>query len=688
MTSLPSRRLTQTLRKFQDKYIKMWPEIHGDDFTRIRSEISQIKEDAVGNLEGLADEFERRITSRGAVVHRARDAREANLIIGRLCEARKVRKMVKSKSMTTEEIGINGYLEKHGVTAVETDLGEWIVQLLDHRPSHMVMPAIHLDREEIAQLFSRTSGRQISSDIAELVRVARELLRKEFLTADMGMTGANMMAADQGMATIVTNEGNGRLVVTMPSTHVVVAGYEKLIPSVRDIPLILKGLCGSATGRRITSYVTMMGAPLGGGSDRIAGRDQNPEMHVVLLDAGRLEAARGPMGRALKCIRCGSCANVCPAFGQVGGHRFAGVLSGPIGVVLSHVLGAQGGGAESLCLGCGRCGEVCPADVDVPSLILEARRARKERSLERSAVRVVLPRPALIRAGARTLSRLQRLLGSRQGWQLPGDRRLPPLAPVPFSQRARSLPEGGSGPTVALYAGCLVEHVFPEIGESIWHLLSRSGFRPLYPAGQECCGAPALMAGDEASQRRVLERNLGLLRSLQADHILTPCPTCTWILRDLMPEMVSRRLQPEEIAARVVDFSEAEERLGLSFVPAAGDRAEEPVTYHDSCHLRWKLGVWEQPRGMIESLPGAQFREMERADRCCGFGGSYCFKHPDVSSALREEKIDAVLAAKADLAVSCPGCLLHIRQGLQERGSSLRVEHLAQLAFRLQADPR
>ncbi|MEE9202730.1 MAG: lactate utilization protein B, partial [Dehalococcoidia bacterium] len=311
----------------------------GLDFPALRREIRDIKERAIADMPSLVEQFRERVQAVGATVHMVADAaaaRECVLGVARGCGASLI---VKSKSMTAEEIGLNHYLADQGLKLVETDLGDRIIQLAGERPSHIVLPALHKSREEIAELLSKMVGRPVPPDIPEMVRLARQELRQSFIDADMGISGANMALAATGTLTIVTNEGNGRLVTGLPPVHLALLGMDKVIPSLREAVPILQVLAPSATGQAFTSYVSFITGP-----SRTAdienvltlGVHGPGEVHIVLLDNGRTAMREDPRFReALYCIRCAACLNLCPVFQLVGGHTFGHVYIGGIGAIFT-----------------------------------------------------------------------------------------------------------------------------------------------------------------------------------------------------------------------------------------------------------------------------------------------------------------------------------------------------------------
>ena len=335
--------------------------------------IADVKDDAARHMEELYEKFRAEAEKRGAVVHRAKDAAEAREIIAAIAQENDVHKIVKSKSMTAEEIGLNAHLEAAGIEVNETDLGEWIVQLRHERPSHMVMPAIHLSRGQVADEFEKATGRaQDHEDVHKLVKTARAELRPKFLAADMGISGANFLIAETGSLAIVTNEGNGRLVNTLPRVHVALAGLDKLIPTLDDALSALQVLPRNATGQRLTSYVTF----IDGATACAKSPTGRKILHIVLLDNGRADLARDPLfSQIYRCVRCGACANVCPVFRLVGGHRMGHVYVGAIGLVLTYLYHDRAA-AKKLCqncVGCGACKDVCSGGIDLPRLIQEIR---------------------------------------------------------------------------------------------------------------------------------------------------------------------------------------------------------------------------------------------------------------------------------------------------------------------------
>ncbi len=361
-----------------------------DNWQQLRQVAHNIKEHTITNLHNYLLSLENNIIKSGGHVHWAKDSEEACAIIKAIAVKNDVKKLVKSKSMATEEIHLNKFLEENGYKVIETDLGEYILQISDDKPSHIIAPAIHKRKIDISKLFSEKFGVPEYDDPQELTKIAREKLRKEFLTADMGISGVNLAAADSGTIAIVENEGNARLTTTLPKVHVALMGIEKIIPKFDQMGLFLKLLIGSATGQKISTYVSFITGP------RKKGETDGPkEFHLVLLDNGRSKMLANPNTReSLYCLRCGACLNICPVYRQVGGHAYGGTYSGPIGAIINPQLEGLDKYpdlpfASSLC---GACKDVCPVKIDFPKVLLdlrkqvvESKKNSREGGLEKSA---------------------------------------------------------------------------------------------------------------------------------------------------------------------------------------------------------------------------------------------------------------------------------------------------------------
>lgn len=357
------------------------------DWQAVRAQARAWKYDAVGRLDQLLLTLEKNLENRGVEVHWARNAQEARDVTASLVERYNVRSVVKSKSMTTEEIELNAFLEDRGLEVIESDLGEYIVQLRNEKPFHIVTPAMHLTQPMISRLFEEKLGIPYTDSAEELTLVARRQLRRKFLEADMGITGANFAIADPGVISITENEGNGVLSASGPRVHVAYMGIEKVLPSLEQLALFLPLLAHSGTGQDLTCYNTWYGGP------RQDGEVEGPEaMHLVLLDNGRSAVVADPEQReSLHCIRCGACLNACPIFRHIGGHAYGTVYQGPIGSVITpNLRGLREYGhlsfASSLC---GRCTDVCPVHINLHHHLLENRRnqvmVHRLRPLERRA---------------------------------------------------------------------------------------------------------------------------------------------------------------------------------------------------------------------------------------------------------------------------------------------------------------
>jgi L-lactate dehydrogenase complex protein LldF len=341
------------------------------EWEELRERAHTIKRRVIGQLADYLEEFERNAISHGVRILWAESIEEANDHVARLVREKNAHLIVKSKSMVTEEIGLNEYLAQHGIEVVETDLGEYIVQLNNEPPSHITAPALHLSRAQIGKLFASKFGIEYTDDPQELTGIARKVLREKFFDAPVGISGANFLIADSGSIVIIENEGNARFVTTLPKTHIVITGIEKILPSISDLPLFLKLLPRSATGQRMTSYVSIIQSPRK--PDETDGPD---EIIVILVDNRRSTILTDPVMReVLYCIRCGACLNICPVYQNVGGHAYGSVYPGPIGSILTPSLcsieqAAPLPFASSLC---GSCSEICPVKINIHHLLLYQR---------------------------------------------------------------------------------------------------------------------------------------------------------------------------------------------------------------------------------------------------------------------------------------------------------------------------
>lgn len=435
------------------------------EIDRWRDWARRVKDHLLGDLAGYLERAEERLEALGCRVHWAEDADDVARVLGRVIEDHDVRSAVKGKSMLSEEVGVNPFLEDRGVEVHETDLGEFVVQLLEEPPSHLLAPAVHRSLDDIRALFHERLGTPPDADPEVLAGAARDALRERFLAADLGITGGNFLVAETGTLALIENEGNIRLATSLPRVHVALVGIEKLLPRLSDLGPFLQLASRGATGQRVGNYVSLLNGPApgggghaaaGGGPDAAGIRDDGPEeLHVILVDAGRSELLADPEAwETLRCIRCAACVNACPVYRQTGGHAYGWMYSGPIGAILAPgLLGLEEAHelphASSLC---GECAEVCPVRIPIPDLLVRWRERGVEaghtpssggggRALHRGYA-AVMTRPWLYRAGAR-LFRLVR--SERTAGRLPlmadwAEHRAPP---EPSERSFRELWEEG-----------------------------------------------------------------------------------------------------------------------------------------------------------------------------------------------------------------------------------------------------
>jgi len=706
--ALANPRLARNLTAFQ----RSWRDSRGDavaeiDFAALRAQLRAAKTDVVANLDRYLDQFQAAAEAAGVTVHRAPDAAAAVAIVRNLAAEHGVRVIAKSKTMVSEEIDLNHALLPDGIDTVETDLGEWIVQLLGERPSHLVMPAIHLSRQQVGAVFSERLGHPVSADdVGEQVRVARDELREVFFTAGMGITGANALVAETGTVMMTTNEGNGRLCSSLPPVHVVLAGIEKLVPAFEDAMTQLRLLGRSATAQRLTSYSTFITGPTPGHA-----------MHLVLLDNGRRRMAGLPEFReALHCIRCAACANVCPPYREVGGHVFGHVYTGAIGLVVTpfhHGLEAAAG-PQSLCLSCNACETVCPVGIPLPRQILDVRRMVVEARglpLAKRAGLALFARPRAFDLATRVGRRVGRPLTGRGGFvrlrRAPVLRRqtrwrsLPALATVPLRERERDreaaymsgmrppvVPNGAAGVSVALFPGCLTDRLYPEQGQAVAAALRALGARVTLPPGLHCCGLPANNSGDVPHAVQMARQTIETLEKTGTDVVVSGSASCVAMITQdyahLFRDDPAWLARAEAVAARTIDFTsflDRVARLPAGSMAAGPDEAPgEAIAYHDSCQGLNALGLRAEPRRVLGDVLGLEVRDLTEGSLCCGFGGSFSFDYPEVAERLMDRKLDdAEATGAATLVTDNQGCIMHLRGGCDASGRPLRVRHLAEV---------
>jgi L-lactate dehydrogenase complex protein LldF len=371
--ALKNQNLQKALRNATDRFrtVRETATSEFDEWESLRTKAREIKKNTIEHLDQYLETLEEKVIKAGGTVHWVKDGKEACKTILDIAHKHNVKSVVKSKSMATEEIELNHAFEGQGIKVVETDLGEYIIQLAKERPSHILAPAIHKTKGDIAELFSEKLNVPPNLEPEQLTEVAREKLRNEFLSADMGVSGVNFAIAETGTIVIVENEGNARLTTTIPRVHVALMGIEKVIPHLEDLAVFLSVLVRSATGRKMSAYVSLITGPR-----RNSDLDGPEEFHLVIMDNGRAEIlAHEETRETLYCIRCGACLNVCPVYRKVGGHSYGWIYSGPIGAIVTpQLLGIDKAPdlpfASSLC---GACKDVCPVKIDIPRVLLELR---------------------------------------------------------------------------------------------------------------------------------------------------------------------------------------------------------------------------------------------------------------------------------------------------------------------------
>ncbi|PLX68895.1 MAG: FeS-binding protein [Denitrovibrio sp.] len=691
-TSLKNKKLYDNLKTFASTYKQAKANAYtGLDFDELKTEMNSLKELNREKVDALFEEFTKNACKTGAKVYRADTGEDACAYISRICKEKGIKSIVKSKSMTSEEIHLNDYLEDKGLKPVETDLGEWILQLAGEHPSHMVMPAIHKTRDQVAELFETALGGKVDREnIDEMVKIARHELRSEYFEAGAGLTGANVAVAETGTIGIVTNEGNARLSSSLPPVHFVLMGYEKLVPDFETALKLIRMLPKSATGQMISTYVTW----IKGQNESFKSDSGAKEVHYIFLDNGRLAFLEHEiLAEALKCMRCGSCANICPAYEMVGGHVFGHVYIGAIGLIMTSMFHGDDKARDILkmCIGCRACSSNCPSGIDLQKIIAELNvysgkkyGVGKARKFIYSSV---LTNPNLFKnlmSIGQLVSKPMVKDNAIKSIPFAGElnfRVLPSIAERTFTEMHKSHVSEVTKPIkkIFFYQGCAVEYFFPQMGMALVELLESKGYEVDVPEVAVCCGLPALHGGDGEGGRRSIQTTLAMMKNPDDyDAYIVLCPSCGFAVKDdfmhYMSDNPDMYKQASVISDKVISLANFLEKEGVELSLEGNMK----VTYHSPCHQKRGLGSGAEE--LLKSILGDRFVPMNDSDVCCGFGGSWSIDFPGMSKGILGKKIENIDATEADIVLTdCPGCVMQIKGGLSKYDRPQKVIHISEL---------
>ncbi|MGB2765015.1 MAG: LUD domain-containing protein [Candidatus Aminicenantaceae bacterium] len=640
-----------------------------------------IREECVKRLPQLIQKFTEEATKAGAHVYKSSTPEEALSTIEKIARQKKAKLIVKSKSMVSEEIQLNSFFEKKGYKIIETDLGEWIIQLAKEKPSHITAPALHKTKEEIAELLSRHLGKNVPPEPKEIVKFAREEMRKHYMEADIGISGANLAVAESGTLVIISNEGNARLVTSLPPVHIALVTTEKFVETLEQATTLIKALILASSGLKLTSYVSFITGPSRTTDiekELVIGVHGPKELHIIILDNGRLKLSQDKdLDKILYCLKCGGCLLVCPIFLSVGGHVYGGpVYSGGIGILLTSVIDSfkDSSSLFDFCADCKKCEKFCPVGIPIGDLILKLKSKKGPKLWERT-LSSFFRKKSLSESTTKVFSILQK------PWKKNGHLKIFPF----FWAKGKSFPainlkksrpsEEKRGEKIYLFQGCMVKFFFPEIRESALASLSHFGFNTVSPDDQVCCGAPSLHLGHKKDVQKLAKKNLASFEKENPDYILTVCPTGNSLLKKLYPE-----LEPESSrwTKRIFDFTEFMVKKEL-FPETKSTPNKEKVFYHYPCHYLNSLGLKDEPKKMLRALALIPTEE-EEPFTCCGFCGVFSLKNPEISANLWEKKKQKILKSEASLiATDCPGCLFQLKANLKTEKQPFKIFHTAEL---------
>lgn len=647
----------------------------------LQRRIRAIKTEALEHVDDLVALAAERLRTNGCTVVLAPDAAAAR---DHVLTVVRDGLLVKSKSNASKEIDVVNALEARGVRVVETDLGDRINQLNGTYGGHIIAPAIQISRERVRELMSRLAGAALPDDPEEMVKVARSDLRSAFASAGYGLSGCNALAAETGTVCVVENEGNIRMLSTLPQVHIAIVPITKIVRTLEDALTVIQGASLFGTGQRLGTYASCISGPA------VPHGFGPREVHVVLVDNGRRRAAAEGFAEAFACINCGSCLNHCPVYAVLGDKYGVTTHFGGIGLLQAGFtagLDLASGQGLSLCLGCRACVDPCPVNIDTPGMHMRLREHVPPSGRPPFVARAVLDLTAHVprlRAAGAALFWAERL-GLRRLATLLLPRRLremtPLLPPMPSPREMAPPPEeiASIGPprrTVAFFTGCVMSTWLAPINWATLRVLARAGCRLRIPRTQGCCGALHHHMGEGERARRLARRVIDAFGGLDdCEAILTNSAGCGAAMKEygeLLRDDPDYAARARRFASRVRDVTEFLAAAGLP-APLAPIRTR--AVYFDPCHLGIAQGIRSEPRDLLRQIPHLELVEARRREACCGSAGIYTLVHPEVSARLADMLIADLLASRPDVIVtSNPGCLLQARWGLARAGGPRRVE--------------
>lgn len=683
----------EDLQKGLKKSVKNFKEhrkeaLEGIDFRAIQQEIKFIKERNLKQLDSNVDKFKKSCDKSGITYIETQNKEDTCNKILEIIQKHGGKKVVKGKSLVTDEIDLNDFLESKGIKSIETDLGEWLIQLAGEKPSHITAPAIHMTKERIANLLNEKFDANLPPDPKKITTFARKKLRKEFIEADIGITGANILIADTGSIVIVTNEGNGRLVSTLPNVHIVLTTHEKFVETMEEATKILHILPRSSVGQPITSYVSIISGPSKTADiekELVFGVHGPEFVYVIVMDNGRKALLKNnDFKEVLNCIKCGACLGMCPVYQAVGGHVFGRHYIGGVGAVLTAFIENFDATEDmaKLCAGCGICKNICPANIDVPAMVLKLKEylyANRKVSLSKEMiVKGLFSNKGIFETSLSAASLFNRVVFGKKNQieNLPGPlanltsfRTLPNFADKTFAQLVKEKkfikPFDKTKLSHVFFTGCLAEKFYPQSAMKAVEILQSLDYNIIYPESQTCCGVPALYSGDVSAYEKFITENKEVFdnfKDLNVKGIFTVCPSCTKGIAD--------KNLIEDI--HVYDFSEL-----LFHIAEHKDlkvKDLEQITYHPSCHYARDEEYLTYTHRLLNKLYNNSFVEYSDMYNCCGAAGSYAIEFPQVSEKILEKKINNIVASGAkNLVIDCPGCMMQIQGYINKNKIDLKT---------------